>query len=241
MEKQDIALLVNEVNSFTPCSINRDYEKLSDLITRIINFSLHFTKVQQKKIIAAIRMSAELHRGQYRLDKTTPYIIHPLETAVFGIEIGRATYRKLIVAALHDVVEDENNGRNRTIIRKQIRKAFGYACSEEVAIITKHRHPAREARFYINLRETKNLIHRAEAIEVKFWDRIKNAETFDVFPKEKRRLKIEETMREFPILASELTKTLTILEKKGKLSKKADKFVAVKLLDYLSKAMAPHL
>jgi guanosine-3',5'-bis(diphosphate) 3'-pyrophosphohydrolase len=64
----------------------------------------------------AIEVATRAHKGQFRNDKQTPYITHPMsvmalikrlpETKEFELEGDLTNY--LIVAVLHDVIEDSN-------------------------------------------------------------------------------------------------------------------------------------
>lgn len=59
--------------------------------------------------LIAIRCAADhaarAHKGQYRKDRRTPYIIHPARVAAL-VGMSGGTHRAIIAAWLHDVYED---------------------------------------------------------------------------------------------------------------------------------------
>lgn len=58
-------------------------------------------------ISRALHLALEKHRGQYRLDGKTPYIIHPIRVFFMLIEKLKIHDEKVLSAALlHDVIED---------------------------------------------------------------------------------------------------------------------------------------
>lgn len=80
----------------------------------------------------AAAMSARLHRGQFRRDRTTPYAVHPFRVAlvvrtVFSCDDDDA----LAIALLHDVIEDTPADYDDLIER------FGEEVAAGVAALTK--------------------------------------------------------------------------------------------------------
>ena len=60
MNAREIALLVSEIDSFTPCTNAKELEQIFNIVRKVIDFTtLHFTKVQGEKVILAIKLSAE--------------------------------------------------------------------------------------------------------------------------------------------------------------------------------------
>lgn len=57
------------------------------------------------KVYAAFLLAAEKHEGQFRADKTTPYITHPLEVA-HTLALWYLDVDTICAALLHDVPED---------------------------------------------------------------------------------------------------------------------------------------
>ncbi len=54
-----------------------------------------------------LNYAARCHDGQFRADKKTPYIVHPIRVACRIIEWGFHAYQDIITAALcHDILED---------------------------------------------------------------------------------------------------------------------------------------
>jgi (p)ppGpp synthase/HD superfamily hydrolase len=77
------------VNLFTPCHNEKTFTHLLRLITYIIGVSeLHFNRQQGGQVKLAIQLSAEWHKGYYRKDDVTPYLIHPLEVAALLLLLG---------------------------------------------------------------------------------------------------------------------------------------------------------
>ena len=105
MNRQEIALLVNEINSFTPCITEDHLIRLYDGIEAIIMVAEHrYVKQQQAKILEATKFFAEAHKGVRRADEITPYLIHPLEVVCILFHFGIFNYKVVTAALCHDFV-----------------------------------------------------------------------------------------------------------------------------------------
>ncbi len=91
----------------------------------------------------AASYAARAHEHQYRKDKKTPYIAHPVRVAlVVGQVFGCRDEVALCTALLHDTIEDTRTDYDA------IEKRFGREIADCVATLTKNmllREPKREA------------------------------------------------------------------------------------------------
>jgi GTP pyrophosphokinase len=74
------------------------------------------------KFTEALKLAAEMHRGQLRKGTPIPYISHVLAVASIVLEHG-GTENEAIAALLHDAIEDAGGDK----ARQQIRARFGDA------------------------------------------------------------------------------------------------------------------
>jgi len=66
----------------------------------------------------AFQIAIKAHQGQTRHDKETPYIVHPMDVAIYFDD-----YLDKAIAVLHDAVEDgKDNGVDLEYIRLEIHK-----------------------------------------------------------------------------------------------------------------------
>lgn len=213
--------LAKELDSHTPCILNEgsspqqvNMQRLIDLIYKILQISAkHFNNEQKDKILEALRFAAIQHKGIYREDKFTPYLLHVLE--VLYILIGEKVfdYSCTIAAIIHDVVEDTGAKL------KEIRKRFGSVIAEIVDLLSKHKNKLIKKAYWWRIRNEWNENIRWRVIVIKFADRIHNLMTLDVMPEASKRKKIKETLEEFPLLYEVLIKTLRKLRRKGVIQK----------------------
>lgn len=80
-------------------------------------------------IYRAIEFAVEAHRGQTRKGTKMPYVLHPLSAARILLEAGCADH-VAAAAALHDVIEDTQYGR------EDIASRFGERVADLVAFAT---------------------------------------------------------------------------------------------------------
>ena len=78
----------------------------------------------------AMKFAAQAHDGQYRRDKKTPYIIHPMRVYNHLATHGETNIAVLTAALLHDVVEDTS------ATLEEIEKVFGTKVATIVDLLT---------------------------------------------------------------------------------------------------------
>ena len=153
------------------------------------------------------------HTGQSR-KSGDPYIVHPLETALFLADL-RLDTNTIVAALLHDVVEDCG------VSVEQISERFGSEVSKLVDGVTKLTRmddklhpPLEDSSGLIDDSENlyaeslrKMLVSMAEDIRVvliKLADRLHNMKTLSALPPEKRRRIAQETLDIYSPLAHRL-------------------------------------
>lgn len=219
MNKHEIAILVYELDSYTPCRKTNDAKKQTLLIERIVIECSKLTQPQQEKIIFALKLSARLHQGVYRANHITPYFLHTLEVTCVAFDFEVYDFKIIVACILHDTVEDSIGGRKKKVIRKLIQSYFGKHVYILVDAVTKHENLVLRFAFWYHLKKIVNPHLRWRAIFIKFCDRIANSETFHILEKGRRDRKLLETHREFPKLEMVLSKTLLQLYEKGDIQK----------------------
>jgi (p)ppGpp synthase/HD superfamily hydrolase len=213
--------LTKELDTYTPCILDEgnnpqqvNFHRLVYLIWSILKTSTeHFNKEQQEKILEALRFAATQHKGIYREDTFTPYLLHVLEVVSILIGENVFDYSCLVAAIIHDVVEDTGAKI------KEIKKRFGSVIARIVDLLSKHKNTLVRKAYWWRMRNEWNENIRWRAIVIKFADRIHNLMTLDVMPEESKKRKIEETILEFPFMYEVLVKTLRKLRRKGVIQK----------------------
>lgn len=76
----------------------------------------------------AIPLAVRAHAGQRRKDGKTPYIVHPLRTAIRDSETHEITDAELAIDVLHDSAED--CGMTRDMIINHFCGLYGHAISD---------------------------------------------------------------------------------------------------------------
>lgn len=216
-----IQFLVKELDAFTPCIFLRDdwrqqknFQRMTMLVTKLVLATRHhFVYMQQKKIVEALYFAAEKHRGIYRKDEYTPYLLHVLEVVDILLDLGVFDYKVLVAAIIHDVVEDTD------ATKKEVAERFGNAIAKIVELLTKHPNFIRQLGYWIFIKNVRDKNIRWRVIVIKFADRIHNLMTLKSMPKQKQLAKIKETIDEFPALYKVLIKTLHQLKKEGVITK----------------------
>lgn len=248
MYKQEIVLLVNELDSFTPCLLPTDQQKQLILVDRIITESKKWSKAQQVKTVLALRYSAMKHKSIYRDNRLTPYFIHALEVACKAFDSGVFDFKLTVAAILHDTIEDTKGKNKKEMLAKKkearafIQKNFGAGVYVIVDAVTKHEEPALRAEFWHFLVSVKYLPYLWRAIFLKFCDRIVNSETFhDLEDKARIEKKVSETIREFPHLKIVLQGALNELYRKKVIRKKSYLQLPDKLMKLLGYNLVPYL
>lgn len=130
-------------------SLHQDIERRHDLITDIFknnkedNYAVivpEITDIFKKDnfevdvavLDLAIRFVMKHHMGQYR-DSGEPYVSHPIQVSALVNSWGRPM-SEVVVAKLHDVVEDNKNKKN--ILLNDIADIFGYKVMGDVLILS---------------------------------------------------------------------------------------------------------
>lgn len=214
MDQMSIWALLWGINIFTPCRERRTFDQLDYLVTTIVKRAEeHFSPAQVERIVLAMKLSAQWHEGIYRLDETTPYILHPLEVVVIFMNRGIYDLKLIIATILHDVVEDAKDKDRRYRYRQIILNEFRSTVRAVVELVTKGQKPWEKEQFFMFLLTERRLKVAWRAKLLKLGDCLANAQTFDVFEKEKRKKKVVEVLRNYPPLAESLTCDLRKLVK----------------------------
>ena len=83
-------------------------------------------------VLRAISFATREHEGQYRKDKQTPYVAHPLRIFTIASQLfGVTDAQTLAAAVLHDTLEDTLTDRDELI------EVFGPRVAEYVALLSK--------------------------------------------------------------------------------------------------------
>ncbi len=217
----NVLALIKELDEYTPCIFIRgdrpqqiNFERTSKLIYKIIKTSqAHFVHPQQEKVVEALRFAAFKHRGIYRKDEFTPYLLHVLETVCILIDQKVFDYKVIISAIIHDVVEDTD------ATKKEVQERFGSTIARIVELLTKHPNFIRRLGYWFLIRNEPDKNIRWRVIVIKFADRTHNMMTLGSIQKRKRLEKLKETREEFPLLYKVLIKTLRQLRKEEVLEK----------------------
>lgn len=209
MDKISVWALLWGINIFTPCRERRTFDHLEYLITAIVEKSEeHFSPAQVERIMLAMKLSAKWHEGIYRLDGMTPYILHPLEVVVIFMNRGVYDLKLILSTILHDVVEDAKDKDRRYRYRQIILNEFRSTVRGVVDLVTKGRKPWEKEQFFALLLSERRLKVAWRAKLLKLGDCLANAQTFDVFDRERRRRKMTEVLRNYPDLAESLAHDL---------------------------------
>jgi (p)ppGpp synthase/HD superfamily hydrolase len=242
MDQMSIWALLWGINIFTPCRERATFVHLEYLITTIIKRSEeHFSSAQVERIICAMKLSAQWHAGIYRLDGTTPYIMHPLEVVIILMNRGVYDLKLIIATILHDVVEDAKDKNKRYRYRQTILLEFRSTVRAVVELVTKGQKPWEKEQFFTFLHSERRLKVSWRAKLLKLGDCLANAQTFDIFEKEKRKKKIAEVLRNYPQLADSLNHDLRKLVKIRILPAFPYEHLAENLMQEIRDALGHHL
>lgn len=155
---------------------------------------------QVNKVKRAYYYAEQAHKGQFRRSGE-PYITHPLAVANILASI-RMDYQSLMVAMLHDVIEDTGIGKHAIIDQ------FGVTVAEIVDGVSKLAKIEYETQAE---KQAKNFQKMALAmaqdlrvIIVKLSDRLHNMRTLGALPPEKKRRIAKETLEIYAPIAHRL-------------------------------------
>jgi GTP pyrophosphokinase len=173
--EKDVKQIISEVNKYLP-------------------------EFDEKKFLKAYDFAKKAHKGQFRKDKKTPYIAHPLKTVKILTKL-HVDENTLIAALVHDVPEDTE----KTL--RDVEKLFGKKVAFLVNGITKlskvyYRHDMAERQIE-SLK--KLLIHSAKdprVILIKLADRLHNMNTLEYVRPEKRLRIAKETLEIYVPIAN---------------------------------------
>jgi (p)ppGpp synthase/HD superfamily hydrolase len=214
----------------------QNYARMKQLVIKVVTTARkHFLYVQQLKVIEALQFAAEKHRGIYRKDEFTPYLLHVLEVVCILIDLNVLDFKVIVSAIIHDVVEDTD------ATKKDVHQRFGTSIAKIVELLTKHPNFIRRWGYWILIKNEPDKNIRWRVIVIKFADRIHNMMTLSSMPKHKRASKIKETLEEFPSLYKVLIKTFRHLRKVGVIKKQDYMDLPFRLNSKLIHEMQNHL
>lgn len=206
-------LLHNKIDFFvTPChtlgtlkgnfmtEVSR-YKKFFDLDVIIKDIQAYLPNFDKYLFIKAFNFAEQAHRGQFRKDGVTPYLVHPIAAVQILISL-HADQDILISTLLHDVPEDTKHDLH------EIKHEFGNEVAFLIDGITKlskvhyqHNMPEREVESL-----KKMFLHTAKdprVILVKLADRLHNMRTLQYVNKPEKRVRIAtETLEIFVPIAN---------------------------------------
>ncbi|WP_410520801.1 HD domain-containing protein [Candidatus Tisiphia endosymbiont of Dascillus cervinus] len=176
-------------SKYAPCQYaTRLLDKLRKMNEKI-NRSIDIDEVKK-----AIYYAKKYHGSQMR-QSGEPYYSHPLEVAYM---ISDYLYRTdiLVTSILHDTIEDTK------LTKKMIAYIFGEQVASQVEDLSRNKPHGK-----ISSAETLDILLQQEKYDValiKLFDRVHNLQTLGVKSPEKARKIIEETVKNFIIIAMHL-------------------------------------
>jgi (p)ppGpp synthase/HD superfamily hydrolase len=142
-----------------------------------------FSGDERGKIREALTVAEVCHEGQTR-DEGTPYILHPLRVGLILLnELGVTEPEPIIIALLHDVMEDSD------ITGAELEARFGAEVAHAVKVLTKSKgddisKAERDRRYMKNLAKADPVIRR-----IKLSDRLDNVRGLHRSPDASKRRK----------------------------------------------------
>jgi len=144
-------------------------DSMVDVKQRLLNrIDEIFSENEREKIREALIVAELCHKGQKR-DEGTPYILHPMRVGLILLnELGITNTEPIIIALLHDVMEDSD------ITEAEIEARFGAEVVHAVKTLTKPKNDdmpkeERNRRYMENLAKADRVIQR-----IKLSDRLDN-------------------------------------------------------------------
>jgi len=153
----------------------------------VLNFDL---------INEAIRWAKKYHDGQLR-ESGEPFYTHPLEVAYIVSDYSLKT-DVLVASILHDIVEDTE------VTIGMVLDGFGWRVAEMVDRLTRDRPDGSKWSVEEILRHASEKGDK-EVILIKVIDRLHNIRTASFLPVDKQKQQVTETIKNFLILAEELS------------------------------------
>lgn len=181
-------------------NLTKRYANLTNILTK-----MNFSNDEKKKIKKAYEYALKKHGDQLR-KSGEPYIIHPLETAIYLAEWKMDT-PTIIAGLLHDVLEDTD------ATEEEISDKFGAEIAEMVKDVTKVSKLSEQNRSKENYEETNNeylikvimsVSKDLRPVMVKLADRMHNMNTIHHLKKEKQRRIANETFYIYANVAGRL-------------------------------------
>ena len=172
------------------------YIKLQEAVRR------HAPSMSMELLERGYYFAAQKHRGSFRKDKVSLYIIHPLATAAIVAEMGLDDPDSILAALLHDTIEDTS------CTHEELARVFNPTVAnlvEGVTKLTRVNYSTHEDEQMENLRKMFMAMSRdIRVILIKIADRLHNMRTMQFQPPEKQRTKSLETMEIYAPLAHRL-------------------------------------
>ncbi|RXY96520.1 RelA/SpoT family protein [Malacoplasma penetrans] len=188
------------INNMTTTNIKKRFLFLTGLLKQN-NFS-----ADQIKLVKKAFEFANLKHGSQIRKSGEPYMIHPLETAIYLAE-WKMDVSTIITGLLHDVLEDTD------CTREDMEKRFGKTILEMVETVTKVSKVSQETRSketydkenseYI-IRVIMSVSSNLRSVIVKIADRMHNMETINHLKKEKQIRIASETFNIYANIAGRL-------------------------------------
>ncbi len=119
-------------------------------------------KIDARSLLVALEFAAHKHRNQRRKDAdASPYINHPIALARLLAEEGGVTdVATLIVAVLHDTVEDTDTGHD------ELRVRFGKTVADAVAEVTDDTSLPKARRKALQIEHAPHMSKRAALVKL---------------------------------------------------------------------------
>lgn len=184
--------------------MNTNLSKRWSVLNTLLN-KMNFSIDEKKKIKKAYEFALRKHDKQVR-KSGEPYMIHPLETAIF-LANWKMDTSTIITGLLHDVLEDTDT------VEEEITKKFGKDISEMVLAVTKVSKLSEQNRVKENYETTNNeylikvimsVSKDLRPIMVKLADRMHNMLTIHHLKKEKQKRIANETFYIYANVAGRL-------------------------------------
>ena len=138
-----------------------------------------------KVLMEVAKLAKRIHDGQFRKDKHTEYIVHPLQVACGLVNVGCKDIIILSAAMLHDAIEDGNitpQELYKRLVDIQIDHE-GAACIVKLVLELTNINKQGYDQFSLNRKRKKEVVlslieyASAEACIIKIYDRINNLST----------------------------------------------------------------